>query len=85
MSDEQIRRFVDELGVVCAVVPTPATIPRWVEEDPKDDVIIATALQSGAGYIVSEDRHLLKLREFRGIRIMTRDELATELDRLAVP
>jgi predicted nucleic acid-binding protein len=56
-----------------------------VPADPKDDIIIAAALESGASYIVSEDKHLLDLKQYGGIRIMNRVEFEQELDRLDVP
>ncbi len=43
----------------------------FVPADPKDDVIIATALDGDADYIVSGDRHLTELKEFEGIPILT--------------
>lgn len=85
VSDEQINRFVNDLEMMCVVVVTPPNVPRYVEDDPDDDSIIAAALQCGAGYVISEDRHLLRLDGFQGLRIMTRDDFALELDRLGVP
>ncbi len=84
VSDEQIHRFVNDLAMICVVVVTPANLPRYVAEDPDDDSIIAAALQSGAGYVVSEDRHLLRLDGFQGLRVLTRDDFLHELDRLGV-
>lgn len=39
-------------------------------EDPADNAVLECALAVHAEYIVSGDPHLLKVREFRGIRIM---------------
>jgi len=47
-------------------------------------MIIAAALESKAEYIVSEDKHLLDLKEYQGIKIMNREGFETELDRLEV-
>ncbi len=85
VSDDQIHRFVNDLAALCVVVITPANVPRYVEDDPDDDSIIAAALQCGAGYVISEDRHLLRLDGFQGLHIMTRDDFLRELDRLGVP
>lgn len=41
-----------------------------VREDPKDDVILNTAYDGKAEYVVSGDGHLLKLRRFKGIKIV---------------
>jgi putative PIN family toxin of toxin-antitoxin system len=45
---------------------------RAVPSDPKDDMVLATAVAAGANYLVTGDRrHLLPLREYEGIRIVT--------------
>lgn len=44
---------------------------RVVPLDPKDDVIVATAVKAGADYLVTGDRHLLSLGAYRSIRIVT--------------
>ena len=85
MSDEQISLFLDEvLPSRMVKVPGHRQAHGAVKADPDDDKIIAAALESKAAYIVSEDRHLLDLGEYQGIKIMNRDEFAAELDRLGV-
>jgi len=42
-------------------------------------------IESNAAYIVSEDRHLLGLKEYEGIAILNRDEFAAVLDHLGAP
>jgi putative PIN family toxin of toxin-antitoxin system len=41
-----------------------------VKEDPEDDKFIICAVEAGADYIVTGDTHLLKLKEYQGIRIV---------------
>jgi len=48
---------------------------KVIREDPADDIILRTAYNGKADYIVSGDRHLLSLREFRGMRIVTAGEM----------
>jgi putative PIN family toxin of toxin-antitoxin system len=48
---------------------------KVVKEDPDDDIILATAYDGNAEYIVSGDKHLLSLKEFKRIRIVTVDEM----------
>ena len=45
-----------------------------VKDDPKDNIFIETAVAGDVDYIVSQDNHLLKLKEFRGIKIITPEE-----------
>lgn len=44
---------------------------KAVSEDSKDDMVLECALASNASFIVTGDNHLLKLKEFRGIKIIT--------------
>ena len=41
-----------------------------VKEDPDDNKIIECAVSSNADYIVTGDNHLLKIKEFNGIKII---------------
>lgn len=42
-----------------------------VPNDSDDDIFIECAVSGGADFIVSGDRHLLSIGEYRGIRIIT--------------
>ena len=48
---------------------------KVVKEDPADDVVLNTAYSGKAKYIVSGNKHLLTLKEFKGIKIVTVDEM----------
>ena len=50
-----------------------------VPDDPKDNHVLAAAVETSCKYIVSGDRHLLDLREFQGIKIVTPREFLTLL------
>jgi putative PIN family toxin of toxin-antitoxin system len=41
-----------------------------IDDDPDDDKFIECAVASRAGFIVSGDKHLLNLKEYKGIKIM---------------
>jgi len=45
-----------------------------VPEDPKDSPILQAALTCGADYLVSNDRHLLSLNPFEGLRILSMED-----------
>ncbi len=42
-----------------------------IEADPDDDKFIECAVAAGAAYIVSGDKHLIKLRQYGGIPIIS--------------
>ena len=45
--------------------------------DPKDDMVLETAVLAGAEIIVTGDKDLLTMGQFRGIRILTPREFLT--------
>ena len=73
LSDEMIKEWVD-LIVRNSIIVEPKEKIDAVEDDPKDNIFIETAVAGNADYIVSQDTHLLKLKEFRGIKIITPEE-----------
>lgn len=67
---------IRELAVSLSHLPRVEVIA----EDPDDDLVLACAVQAGADYLVSYDPHLLKLKEYQGIKILTPRELLRELE-----
>ena len=45
-----------------------------IKEDADDNKILECAFEGKAEYIISQDNHLLKLKEFKGIKIITPEE-----------
>lgn len=87
ITDEEIEEFLKDLPTALGAKPLKGTVstPGAVKADPKDDHVIAAAVEAKASYIVTEDRHLLDLKEYAGIKIMTVVAFMTELDLLGVP
>lgn len=54
---------------------------KVVREDPDDNIIVACALEADADYIITGDPHLLNLKEYRGIQIVTPRAFLEILDR----
>jgi len=64
------------LAYLSAVHATHVFTPGWlavsiVHDDPDDDKVIACALEADADYIISGDPHLLNLKHYRNIQIVT--------------
>jgi putative PIN family toxin of toxin-antitoxin system len=70
LNRRQIEEFLS-IMVRKSLVATVTECPEIITEDPDDNTILATASEGEAEYIVSGDRHLLELREFGEIKIVT--------------
>ena len=45
-----------------------------IKDDPDDNKVIECAVESSSDYIITYDRHLLKLKEYKGIKIAKPEE-----------
>ncbi len=57
----------------------PAKIKPMIKVDPDDDKVLACAKAAKAEVITSGDDHLLNLKEYEGIRILTVNQLLAEV------
>jgi len=64
-----LKPFLDLLTVKAEIVLAP-TLPPVIHDDPSDDRFLEAAVAGKARYIVSGDKHLLKLSVFQGIQIL---------------
>ena len=74
LSIEEHELFTNFIIRLCHIVAVKSTF-KVVEDDPDDDIIVRTAHDSGANYIISGDRHLLELGTFAGIKVIRASEL----------
>ena len=73
-SEEQIdNAFKEVLNIATIVVPSIKL--DIIKEDPSDNRILECAEAGNADYIVSGDGHLLKLKEYKNIRIVRTSEI----------
>ena len=72
-SDKEISEIMEKVLVFVTLV-NPKTKVNVVKDDPDDDVIIECALESESEYIITYDKHLLNLKEYRGIQIIRPEE-----------
>ena len=73
LSDDMIKEWID-LIIRNSVIVEPKEKIEAVKDDPKDDIFIETAVAGNVDYIISQDNHLLKLKVFLGIKIITPEE-----------
>lgn len=69
-SDEELTEFTGLIRQLTRVVAPSARI-RVIKADPDDNHVLEAAVEGRADYIVSGDHHLLDLREYGGIAIVT--------------
>lgn len=54
-----------------ALMLEPEIVLSVVRDDPDDDRVLECAIAGKVDYVVSGDRHLLKLKSYKGIPILT--------------
>lgn len=70
LNDEEIQTEVETLRYFAEFVVPDEEITA-VEADPDDDKFLEAAVAGNTDYVVSGDQHLLDLKSFRGIDIVT--------------
>lgn len=76
LSPEQIQAILVEIAETSYIV-SGRTLLQVVIEDPDDDTFLAAAIEGHAEYIVTGDHHLLDLRTYKDIKIVTPKEFLT--------
>lgn len=70
-TENELMAWLDSLSMISLTVVPRHAYPPIVNEDLDDDIYIIAALESQSSYIVSGDQHLLKIRQFENIQIIT--------------
>jgi len=82
MSDEIIEKVENKNLLVSKIIQKVISksiivkpqIKIDIVEDPEDNKFIETAITGKVDYIISQDKHLLKIKEYLGIKIITPKE-----------
>lgn len=70
LTSDEVMAIVEELTSLAETV-SPAEGIHGVAEDDEDDLVLATAVAAKADYLVTGDKYLLRIGEFRGIPIVS--------------
>jgi len=70
---DMVHNLVTEVLAIAEYVE-PLQQIRAIPEDPDDDRILECAVAAGARYIITGDRHLLKLIRYEDIEIVNADQ-----------
>jgi putative PIN family toxin of toxin-antitoxin system len=69
ISNEEVAQILLDFSTFTSPIKAIRKI-AVIDDDPDDDKFIECAVSSRAGFIVSGDKHLLNLKEYKGIKIM---------------
>lgn len=67
--EDQVGLFLESVLELCEIVEVKENI-RFIKDDPDDDRILECAVTANCDFIVSGDGHLLKLKSYKGIKIL---------------
>lgn len=70
---EKVKEYL-EIIVFNSKIVYPRRKLNVVKKDPSDDKVIECALEAKASFIVSGDTHLLEIKKYKGIRIISPKE-----------
>jgi len=69
----KLRRTVEKIISISQII-TPQEKINAVKGDPSDNKFLECAVAGKAEYIISKDKHLLKLKSYKGINIVKPEE-----------
>ena len=74
VTGSQVERFLSIMVKMAKIVPDNA-IFKEVASDPDDDVVLNAAYAGKADYIITGDKHLLTLSNFKKTKIVTVNQM----------
>ena len=81
LSDDDVDHIISLLEHDALLVTGEAEVTGSIPDDPKDEMVLACAVDGEADAIVSGDHHLIDLENFRDIPIMTARQFLDQLRR----
>jgi len=72
-NQDEIDEFLSIIIEVAEIVE-PEIIINLILHDPSDNRVLECAITADCEYIISGDRHLLKIKEFETIKILSPDQ-----------
>ena len=69
-NDDQKSKFINILLEVSTLIKLNKIVDI-IKEDPDDNIILTSAISGNADFIISGDEHLLNLKKFKNIKILS--------------
>ena len=70
LSPSQITEFYEEIIHITNIV-YPQKQYQLVKEDPDDDILFDCALEANAHFIITGNKHVLKIKKFMDVEVLT--------------
>ena len=80
LEDELLKYWIDLIVINSEFVSIKNEL-KIINEDETDNKFIEVAAIGDADYIVTQDKHLLNLKEYKDIKIITPDEFLRVLEK----
>ena len=69
-SKDEAKNIIEKILLFAKLIK-PKQKVDVIKDDPDDNKVIECAIESSSDYIITYDKHLLKLKEYKGIKIIT--------------
>ena len=79
ITDGDIEQLIILLEKEALIVPGYTDVKDAIPDDPSDEMFLACAVDAAADFVVSGDRHLLEISQYKGIPIITVNEFEEKL------
>jgi len=78
LPSEKVKEFL-EIIVFNSKIVYPRKKLDIIKKDPSDNKIIECALEAKASFVISGDKHLLGIKEYKGIKIISPKEFLSQI------
>ena len=73
-SKDEAKNIIEKILLFASLIEPKQKI-NVVKDDPDDNKVIECAIESSSGYIITYDKHLLKIKEYKRIKILKPEEI----------
>jgi len=70
----EVKNIIEKILLFAKLIE-PKQKVEIIKDDPDDNKVIECAIESSSDYIITYDMHLLKLKEYKGIKIVKPEEI----------
>ena len=77
-SKNEAKNIIEKILLFAKLIG-PKQKVEIIKDDPDDNKVIECAIESSSDYIITYDKHLLKLEDYKGIKIIRAEEILKEL------